>query len=165
MEYIQRQLLLIGSVMRMLFVHFDYAHFRDVTSANRPEGIVPVPKGLEAFSNVLVVFTCVESNDTDNTISLAADLIIKEWERCGKPDALSIQPFAHLSNDLKSKESSYQILKNIHDIVKVTVLNTSLGSFGFNKSATFFCSSKSYPGSIAFREIDISTPNRSSKKG
>ena len=150
--------------MKFLFVHFDYAHFRDGSSSNRPVGIVPVPKGLEAFSNVLVAFTCVENQDTHAIISSAAKLIVKEWNRCGKPNALSIQPFAHLSNDLKDINSAYNILNDIYDIVKSTVTNTSLGSFGFNKSATFFCSSKSYPGSIAFRQIENATPNRHLKQ-
>ncbi len=91
--------------MRLLELHCENASYKPRTKALKTAAdLKPEEKVEKKYSNVLVVFTTVEKNDSKQTVDQAVEQVEKNFKEV-KADNLLIYPYAHLSNDLASPKA------------------------------------------------------------
>lgn len=138
--------------MRVLLIHADKFEYEVKEPTKMAEEI---PEGHEKrnfFKETLVVFSTVESSDTDpDAIAdvAAADLA----EVCGKVRAESIvlYPYAHLSSQLAPPDLAVSVLKAVEKAVSAKGFKVHRAPFGWYKAFEIRC--KGHPLSELSREF------------
>lgn len=125
--------------MRVLLIHAKKFTYKTVKPAiQSPENPTGREKG--DYVNVLVVFTTVESNDSEAVISNAIEEIANVAEQIN-PSAILIYPYAHLSNDLAAPSRAIKILELLEKKLRSSLGNLKVGRapFGWYKEFVLEC--------------------------
>ncbi len=138
--------------VRILLIHAEHFSYRPVEKAL--DEAEPITQQVPAsFSNVLVVFTTVESPDEENPpliITRAANEIEAVLKRV-QASSLVIYPYAHLSSDLASPHTALEILKGLERELRARGLPVHRAPFGWYKEFSLKC--YGHPLSELSREI------------
>ncbi len=136
--------------MRILQLHTNYIEYTPVKKeiAN-PEPADKTPTRLE---DILVLFTCIETEDNEATAQQALDEIKKSLQQL-KTNRILIYPYAHLSNNLAKPTQALNILKTIETQAKTANIETYRSPFGWNKQFTI-----SIKGHPLAEQLHIITP-------
>ncbi len=127
--------------MKVLLIHAEFFEFKAMSKAV-DEAEEPDLKEFNG-SNVLVMFTSVESGDL-NALSELLNTMVKDIAnvlQTIKPTYLVIYPYAHLSKDLASPTEALKVLKEVEEALKSSVkgVNVIRAPFGWYKSFTIKC--------------------------
>lgn len=96
-------------------------------------------RGKGDYSNVLVVFTTIESRDDENIIDNAIKEVGKVIKQV-KPSIIVIYPYAHLSSDLASPSRALELFKLFEDKARNTYdLRVDRAPFGWYKEFMIEC--------------------------
>ncbi|MBI5636127.1 threonine--tRNA ligase [Candidatus Micrarchaeota archaeon] len=119
--------------MRLLELHCETASYKPRTKALKSVAdLKPEEKTERKYSNVLVVFTTVEKNDSRQTVEQAAAVVEKNFREV-KADNLLVYPYAHLSNDLAPPSDAVELLDYFHQQVKKFCKPAEKSPFGWYK--------------------------------
>ncbi|MFH7882506.1 MAG: threonine--tRNA ligase, partial [Candidatus Aenigmatarchaeota archaeon] len=142
--------------MRILQLHSDFIQYKiikkEIVYAEKAE------KKEEKFENILVLFTCVEKNDNQETAKEAIDEV-NEFLKKIKLNKILIYPYAHLSNELARPLDALEILKFMEDYAKNLGIEVYRSPFGWNKE--FSIKIKSHPLAEQFK---IFAPGKEKKE-
>lgn len=142
--------------MRLLFVHAKTFMYNIVTKAlEEADEIIDNSIQGKELSNVLVVFTTVESSDekTPNTvIEKACEEILDVYNKV-KASAIVIYPYAHLSHSLASPSRAKEILNGIYQSLVKKNVTVYKAPFGWYKEFILHC--YGHPLSELSRRIEI----------
>ena len=134
--------------MRILQLHSDFIEYelikKEVTIAEEYE------KRKQRLEEVVVLFTCVEVGDDDETAKKAVDEVKSSLEEI-KVNRILIYPCAHLSNNLARPNEALKIIKEMENYAKKLGIETYRALFGWNKS--FLISIKGHPLAEQFKLI------------
>jgi threonyl-tRNA synthetase len=121
--------------MILLFIHAESFSFKVKEKA--------VESAEEDFldslkkDNVLVVFTTVEKEDNDVTVSKALNNIFDVFSKV-KASSVVLYPYAHLSSNLADSKSAIDILKKLEEGLK-NKLEVYRAPFGWYKAFSISC--------------------------
>ena len=138
--------------MKILQLHADYIEYEPISR----EGSVAEETEMKKTSlqDVLVLFTSIEENDTDEIASRMMEEI-KEFADRLNIDKILIYPYAHLSNKLARPEKALEIIRKMETAARNLGLNVHRSPFGWNKKFTI--SIKGHPLAEQFRsEVQVS---------
>lgn len=120
--------------MRCLILHCKtFAYTLDHRTPVAEEASGETPK---EFTNCLVVFASSELHDSSATAESASIEIARIASQI-KPDAIVLNPFAHLSNTLAKPKQAISVLKLTVDKLLARGLQTHYSSFGWYKGFSF----------------------------
>ena len=141
--------------MKLLAWHCDSLRYRDERESTRPAGIHAVtPEGSSAdHHDVVLVFVTVESSDTSDHASRAAEAVAELVRQNGAGNGCVIMPFAHLSGQLAPPDVARALLCEVEVGVRRHGCTVTLTSFGFHKLLELSMKALGHPGSVAYREI------------
>ncbi len=126
--------------MRILQLHSDFIEYKlikkEVEAAEEFEGRE------QRIEEVVVLFTCVEEGDNEETARLAIDEVKHNLEDI-KANRILIYPYAHLSNKLAKPNEALKIIRWMEEYAKNLGIETYRAPFGWNKS--FSISVKGHP--------------------
>lgn len=141
--------------MKLLIWHCSSLQSRDIRKSSRPRGIrelVGRPTTVK-FTDVLVIFACVEKGDTAETMVEGGTEILRLSEQIGRHEVVVV-PFAHLSSELMIDSEQAQALINVlAENLDRLGLKVTTSSFGYHKQFELHYVAKGYPGSVAFRDV------------
>ena len=96
--------------MKILQLHSDFLEYqptrKEIQSAEETE---KKPVRLE---DIVVLLTCVEKGDTDNTARRAVEEVTKSLKNLGS-NRIIIYPYAHLSTNLAPPREALNIMKEM----------------------------------------------------
>jgi threonyl-tRNA synthetase len=138
--------------MRTLFLHANKFQTDIIEESNRPFGIVPEIKNgpSEIMEQCLVIFFCVEKDDTEKQVEDLYEEIVKTAEEIGTKN-LMISPFVHLSQNTAEPETAKRLYNLLMEKGKATDFTVQSSHFGYHKS--LLLDIKGYPGSFRYREF------------
>ncbi|MEM1921161.1 MAG: threonyl-tRNA synthetase editing domain-containing protein, partial [Desulfurococcaceae archaeon] len=126
--------------MKILLIHARSFKYKVVEPAiSEPEDIGGKSSG--EYNNVIVVFTTVESRDSDEVVDNTVNEILDVFYKVGAKGIL-IYPYAHLSQDLASPHIALKILKLLEERLKNRVEDGILvdrAPFGWYKEFQLDC--------------------------
>jgi len=132
--------------MRILQLHSDFIEYellkKEIKNAEEAE------KKKERFENIVVLFTCIEKGDDEQTARMAIDEV-KEFLGKINVNRILIYPYAHLSNELARHSDALEVLKKMEEYAKKVGIETFRAPFGWNKK--FSISIKSHPLAEQFK--------------
>ena len=145
--------------MRLLLIHADRIEYEVKGKTKFAEEIKESAKKGE-MDEVLTVFISIESIDEKNPEEVAGKAIdeIRDVAQKVKADNVMLYPYAHLSDNLGSPETSMEVLKNLELGLKEE-FNVNRAPFGWYKSFKISC--KGHPLSELSRRI---TPSEEKEK-
>ena len=145
--------------MRLLLIHADRIEYEAKGKTKFAEEIDESAKKGE-MDEVLTAFISIESIDEKNPEEVADKAIdeIRDVAQKVKADNVMLYPYAHLSDDLGSPETSMEVLKNLELGLKEE-FNVNRAPFGWYKSFEISC--KGHPLSELSRRI---TPSEEKEK-
>ena len=111
------------------------------------------------FTNVLLVFTCIEKNDKISYVREAATEVKDILDSIRSAQKVVLMPFAHLSSDLAEPAVAVKCIDKMASNLKLTQVNVSVGSFGYHKDFHLGFRGKGHPLAVSFRTI----PNEARK--
>ena len=142
--------------MRILQLHTNYIEYTPIKKEiPNPEPTTKTPTRLE---DILVLFTCIETEDTEATAKQATNEIKKSLQQL-KTNRILIYPYAHLSNNLAKPAQALNILKTIETQTKKAKIETHRSPFGWNKQFTI-----SIKGHPLAEQLHIITPTKEPTK-
>jgi threonyl-tRNA synthetase len=142
--------------LRILQLHTNYIEYTPIKKEiPNPEPATKTPTRLE---EILVLFTCIETEDTEATAKQATDEIKKSLQQL-KTNRILIYPYAHLSNNLAKPTQALNILKTIETQTKAANIETHRSPFGWNKQFTI-----SIKGHPLAEQLHIITPTKETAK-
>ncbi len=132
--------------MKILQLHADYFEYEPISKEGPlAEEITPKKTMLK---DVLVLFTSIEENDTEETVLRMIEEIKTFTENLGISKIL-IYPYAHLSSSLARPEKAFELIKQMESTAKKSGLDVHRSPFGWNKKFTI--SIKGHPLAEQFR--------------
>ena len=150
--------------MRLLMWHCETLRSRDVEKSNRPQGIGAVASDPlnQVFTNVLAVFTCVESQDSEETVERAAAEVKLIADEIASKDVVVV-PFAHLSSDVMVRDSgrAKALVDEVGNAIEQLGFNMTMTSFGFHKEFELHFVAKDHKLAVRFRNVPPQTPDGS----
>lgn len=144
--------------MKILQLHADYIEYEPISREGPLAEEVEVKK--TSIRDVLVLFTSIEENDTEETASRMVEEIKEFADNLGI-DRILIYPYAHLSNKLARPEKALEIIKKMEAVAKGLGLDVHRSPFGWNKKFTI--SIKGHPLAEQFRS-DVHVTRRTGAK-
>jgi len=134
--------------MRILQLHSDFIEYelikKEIVNAEECE------ERKQRLEEVVVLFTCVEAGDNEETAKKAVDEVKSSLEKI-KVNKILIYPYAHLSNNLARPDEALRIIKGMENYAKKLGIEAYRALFGWNKS--FLVSIKGHPLAEQFRVI------------
>jgi len=138
--------------MKILQLHADYIEYEPISREGPVAEETEMKK--ESLRDVLVLFTSIEENDTEEIASRMMEEI-KEFADRLNIDKILIYPYAHLSNKLARPEKAFEIIKKMENAARNLGLDVHRSPFGWNKKFTI--SIKGHPLAEQFRsEVQVS---------
>src|SRR5436309_1215977 len=146
--------------MRLLLIHADHFEYETLGKAvKEPEPLQELSRrgGLE---NGLVVFCTVEKPDEAEPEKVAENAASSIEEVLGwlKTHKVMIDPYAHLSGNLASRDPAIRVLKTLEGHLAAKGYGVSRSPFGWYKSFTI--SAKGHPLSELSRTIVSQAPQK-----
>lgn len=141
--------------MRMLLIHSKDFAYRVVSKAVDDADDISEDSGGE-FTNVLVVFVTIESEDEKNPkiiVEKAVDEILDVYTKV-KAKEVVIYPYAHLSPNLATPSKAREILNDLYNSIKLRGVRVHKAPFGWYKEFKIHC--YGHPLSELSRQISIS---------
>ena len=117
--------------MRILQQHVDYIEYEPIEK--EISGAEDAEKKNVRFDEIVVVFTCVESNDDAETARKAVDGVAEYLGKLGVNKIL-IYPYAHLSQNLAKPAQALVVLKEMETYTTEKGLEVHRAPFGWNKA-------------------------------
>lgn len=134
--------------MKILQLHSNFIEYRPV------EREIPsaedVEERLYRLEDLVVLFTCVEKNDTVDVAHKAIDEV-KEFLDKVKVNRILIYPYAHLSSDLAEPSEALKILEEMRVYASSLGIEAYRAPFGWCKE--FSVSVKGHPLAEQFKSI------------
>lgn len=123
-----------------------------IEQSKRPYGIVPEKRRAiaENMAQCIVVFFCVEQNDTEKQMDELCREVIKTSDEFGNKN-LMISPFVHLSKNIAKPEVAKKFYEDVLKRFEKSDFNVQSSHFGYHKS--LLLDIKGHPGSFRFREF------------
>ncbi|MCL4435970.1 MAG: threonine--tRNA ligase [Thaumarchaeota archaeon] len=117
--------------MKILQLHSDFLEYqptrKEIQSAEETE---KKPVRLE---DIVVLLTCVEKGDTDNTARRAVEEVTKSLKNLGS-NRIIIYPYAHLSTNLAPPREALNIMKEMESDARTAGLEVYRAPFGWTKA-------------------------------
>lgn len=139
--------------MKLLLIHSDYIEYeaRDSTPVAESEDDVALAGGAE---EALVVFTAVESSDSEDLDDVVASAVAEVVDVAGElgVEAVVVYPYAHLSEDLSDPDVAVEALRGMADALEDEGYSVSRAPFGWYKRFELSC--KGHPMSELSRSIE-----------
>ncbi|MEM3173794.1 MAG: threonyl-tRNA synthetase editing domain-containing protein, partial [Candidatus Bathyarchaeia archaeon] len=136
--------------MKILQLHSNFIEYRPV------EREIPSAEGVEErlyrLEDLVVLFTCVEKNDTVDVAHKAIDEV-KEFLDKVKVNRILIYPYAHLSSDLAEPSEALKILEEMRVYASSLGIEAYRAPFGWCKE--FSVSVKGHPLAEQFKSIAL----------
>lgn len=139
-----------GDSLKILLIHSDYIEYEAKKKAKGAEE-VPEDRMTGKMDEVLVVFTAVERDDSEDDVEIAGGEVLKVAETVGA-ERIMIYPYAHLSSNLGSPEKALKLLKILEKRLS-TSFDGDVGRAPFGWYKAFRISCKGHPLSELSREI------------
>ena len=141
--------------MKLLLWHCSELSYEDRIPSDRPRGIRAVQSDSEngRFTDVLLVFACIEDIDTDHEVDEATDSIISMLDMLGCRREVVVVPFAHLSRALAEPHKAVGLVIDLRQRLDSYGVATSVASFGYHKEFSLCYRARGHPGSVAFRSF------------
>jgi len=138
--------------MRALILHANKFATKVIAKSNWPKGIEPETQKSpsEEMEECLVVFFCVEKEDTQKQLDSLYKEILKTAEEV-KTANLMISPFVHLSKNIASPKVAKGLYEKLMEKFKKTNFIIKSSHFGYHKS--LLLDVKGHPGSFRYREF------------
>ncbi len=140
--------------MQLLFIHSDYIEYEAKSKTRVAEEIDPARRK-ERIEEALVAFIAVESEDEKNVryiVKKAAEEANSIFEQVNA-ERIVLYPYAHLSSELASPETSVEILRGLEEVLRSRGVEVTRAPFGWYKSFTLRC--KGHPLSELSRKITV----------
>jgi threonyl-tRNA synthetase len=140
--------------MQLLFIHSDYIEY-EAREKTRVAEEIEAARKQERIEEALVVFIAVEREDEKNVryiIEKAAEETISIYKQVNA-ERIVLYPYAHLSSELASPETSTEILKGLEADLLSRDVEVTRAPFGWYKSFTLRC--KGHPLSELSRKITV----------
>ena len=140
--------------MQLLFIHSDYIEYEAKSKTRVAEEIEPARRK-ERIEEALVAFIAVESEDEKNVryiVEKAAEEANSIFEQVNA-ERIVLYPYAHLSSELASPETSIEILRGLEEVLRSRGVEVTRAPFGWYKSFTLRC--KGHPLSELSRKITV----------
>ena len=140
--------------MQLLFIHADYIEYEAKTKTRVAEDI-EAARRKERVEEALVAFIAVERGDETNTsyvVDKAAEEALSIFEKVNA-ERIVLYPYAHLSSELASPETSVEILRGLEEYMLAREVEVTRAPFGWYKSFTLRC--KGHPLSELSRKITV----------
>jgi len=145
--------------MKILQLHSDFIEYEPVKKeTNNAEDINEKSTRVE---DVLVLFTCVESGDSEEISKEAIDET-KEFMKNLKVEKILLYPYAHLSSDLANPDDALKIMRQMEDYAKSVDIDTLRAPFGWTKR--FSIAVKGHPLAEQSRNYGVSGSEEQSLK-
>ncbi|MEM2342344.1 MAG: threonine--tRNA ligase [Candidatus Bathyarchaeia archaeon] len=145
--------------MKILQLHSNFIEYRpiekEISSAEEVE------KRTYRLEDLVVLFTCVERNDTVETAYKAIDEV-REFLGKVKTNCILIYPYAHLSSELAEPSEALKILEEMRVYANKLGIEAYRAPFGWCKE--FSISVKGHPLAEQFKSIVLSG-EEAAKKG
>ncbi len=141
--------------MQLLFIHSDYIEYEAKSKTRVAEQIEEAARRKERIEEALVVFIAVEREDEKNVryiIEKAAEETISIFKQVDA-ERIVLYPYAHLSSELASPETSTEILRGLEADLLSRDVEVTRAPFGWYKSFTLRC--KGHPLSELSRKITV----------
>ncbi len=141
--------------MQLLFIHSDYIEYEAKSKTRVAEEIEEAAGRKERVEEALVVFIAVESEDEKNVryvVEKAAEEAISIFKQVDA-ERIVLYPYAHLSSELASPETSTEILRGLEADLRSRDVEVTRAPFGWYKSFTLRC--KGHPLSELSRKITV----------
>ncbi|MEA3298265.1 MAG: threonine--tRNA ligase, partial [Chloroflexota bacterium] len=141
--------------MQLLFIHSDYIEYEAKSKTRVAEPIEEAARRKERIEEALVVFIAVEREDEKNVryiIEKAAEETISIYKQVDA-ERIVLYPYAHLSSELASPETSTEILRGLEADLLSRDVEVTRAPFGWYKSFTLRC--KGHPLSELSRKITV----------
>jgi threonyl-tRNA synthetase len=138
--------------MQLLFIHADYIEY-EAKSKTRVAEDIAAERRNERIEEPLVAFIAVERGDEQNpsyVVEKAADEALSIAGQV-KAERIVLYPYAHLSSELASPETSVEILRGLEEVLLARDVEVTRAPFGWYKSFTLRC--KGHPLSELSRKI------------
>lgn len=117
--------------MRILQLHVDFIEYepieKEIAQAEEAE------KKKYRLEDILVLLTCVEDGDKEETARKAIDEV-KDFLQKIKSNKILIYPFAHLSSNIAKPNEALKIIKEMEIYAKKSGIETFRAPFGWNKA-------------------------------
>jgi threonyl-tRNA synthetase len=134
--------------LKILQLHSNFIEYRPV------EKEIPLAEDVEEkayrLEDLVVLFTCVERDDTIETAHKAIDEV-KEFLDRVKANRILIYPYAHLSSELAAPSEALKILEEMKAYASKLGIEVYRAPFGWCKE--FSISVKGYPLAEQFKSI------------
>ncbi|MBK5190370.1 MAG: threonine--tRNA ligase [Methanosarcinales archaeon] len=140
--------------MQLLFIHSDYIEYEAKSKTRVAEEIEPARRK-ERIEEALVAFIAVESEDEKNVryiVEKAVEEANSIFEQVNA-ERIVLYPYAHLSSELASPETSVEILRGLEADLLSRGVEVTRAPFGWYKSFTLRC--KGHPLSELSRKITV----------
>ena len=138
--------------MQVLFIHSDYIEYEAKEKTRVAEALEDASKSAR-IEEALVAFIAVERADEKNVqyiVEKAAEEANSIFEQVNA-ERIVLYPYAHLSSELASPETSTEILLALEENLRSMDLEVKRAPFGWYKSFTLKC--KGHPLSELSRKI------------
>jgi len=138
--------------VQLLFIHADYIEYEAKTKTRVAEDIAAERRN-ERIEEPLVAFIAVERGDEQNpsyVVEKAAEEALSISEQVNA-ERIVLYPYAHLSSELASPETSVEILRELEEDLLARDVEVTRAPFGWYKSFTLRC--KGHPLSELSRKI------------
>lgn len=133
-----------------------FVRFKDKRPSSRPKRIKNFlgVKSHGQFSNTLLAFVCIESNDNESHIQRAIKEICKVLDMFGRQRSVIIVPFVHLSSNIAPPHKTVSLLRELINRLKNLNVTVNIVSFGYHKEFELHFVGRGHPSSVAFRELE-----------
>ena len=138
--------------MRSLILHADKFATKVIEESNWPEGINPEKRksDSEEMEKCLVVFFCVENEDSEKQIDAIYQEILKTANEVQTKNIM-ISPFVHLSKNIAIPDVAKRLYEELMDKFIDSDFVVKSSHFGYHKS--LLLDIKGHPGSFRYREF------------
>ncbi len=117
--------------MKILQLHSDFLEYqptrKEIQSAEETE------KKSVRLDDIVVLLTCVEKGDTENTARRAVEEVTKSLKNLGS-NRIIIYPYAHLSTNLAPPREALNIMKKMESNARTAGLEVYRAPFGWTKA-------------------------------
>lgn len=117
--------------MKILQLHSDFLEYqptrKEIQSAEETE------KKSVRLEDIVVLLTCVEKGDTENTARRAVEEVTKSLKNLGS-NRIIIYPYAHLSTNLAPPREALNIMKEMESNARTAGLEVYRAPFGWTKA-------------------------------
>ena len=138
--------------MKILQLHADFIEYeplkKEIDAAEETE------QKLYRLDDIVVLFTAVEKEDNENTVSQAVASTEESLRNLGA-DKILIYPYAHLSSNLAPPTTALKLIKAMVEGFRKLGLEVSQAPFGWNKAFTIKV--KGHPLAEQSRSIQASS--------